>query len=186
MRVVGELDGSTAASISGGLASVTSRDGVVVDVSRLTFMDAAGLHALVAGNERLAAAGGAGLTIRGASGILRRGVELAGLGRLLDDREDIASNCDVLADGDRRALESARRHAGLSVAELFVAYFALGGAADHSQFGAYFDGDTQALDRHRATSRSTPSTSDSATSGAPIGCWRTRRPERTEGLWMRR
>ena len=49
----------------------------------------------------------------------------------------------------RDAVELARRDAGLSVAELFVAYFALGGAADHGQLAAYLNGDAEALDRHQ-------------------------------------
>ena len=43
----------------------------------------------------------------------------------------------------------ARRRAELSVADMFVAYFALGGAADRGQLVAYLDGDTEALDRHQ-------------------------------------
>ncbi len=88
------------------------------------------------------------------------------------------SSCGVATEGGRDALELARRDAGLSVADLFVAYFALGGAADRGQLVAYLNGDAEALDRHQRDSRSMPSTSVSATSGAPISCCRTRRPER--------
>ena len=55
----------------------------------------------------------------------------------------------MAADGGRGALELARRDAGLSVADLFVAYFALGGAADHGELVAYLNGDAEALDRHQ-------------------------------------
>jgi stage II sporulation protein AA (anti-sigma F factor antagonist) len=149
--VAGELDIATAGLMGDGLslASVMPGDRLVVDVSRLTFMDVAGLGVLVATHERLVSAGGAGLVVRGASGIVRRLFELTGLSVLLQDRERRGSGSGVAADGGSDALEFARREAGLSVADLFVAYFALGGAADRGQLVAYLNGDAEVLDRHQ-------------------------------------
>jgi hypothetical protein len=80
---------------------------------------------------------------------VRRVLELTGLLVLLDDRGPVDSSTGVAAEGGRGALELARRAAGLSVGDLFVAYFALGGAADRGQLAAYLDGDAEALDRHQ-------------------------------------
>jgi anti-sigma B factor antagonist len=149
--VAGELDNATAELMGDGLslASVKPADRLVVDVSRLVFMDAAGVRVLLAAHERLVAAGGGGLVIRGASGIVRRVLELTGLTVLLDDRGPVGSSRGVAAEGGRGALELARRAAGLSVGDLFVEYFALGGAADRGQLVAYLNGDAEALDRHQ-------------------------------------
>jgi anti-anti-sigma factor len=149
--VAGELDIATAGLMGDGLslASVMRGNRLVVDVSRLIFMDAAGIRVLVAAHECLVAAGGDGLVIRGASGIVRRVFELTGLTVLLDDRKPVGSGCGVAADGGCWPLELARRAAGLSVGDLFVAYFALGGAADRGQLVAYLNGDGDALDRHQ-------------------------------------
>jgi anti-sigma B factor antagonist len=148
--VAGELDSATAGLMGDGLslASVMPCDRLVVDVSRLVFMDAAGVRVLVAAHERLVAAGGNGLVVRGASGIVRRVLELTGLMVLLDDRGPVGSSSGVAAEGGGE-LELARRAAGLSVGDLFVAYFALGGAADRGQLVAYLNGDAEALDRHQ-------------------------------------
>ena len=149
--VVGELDTATAGLLDDALwmASVMPGERLVVDVSRLTFIDAAGLRVVAAARQRLVAAGRGGLMIRGASGIVRRVFELAGLAVLLHDREPVGSSGGVAADGERWALEVARRRAGLSVADLYVAYFALGGTADLGRLVACLNGDGEALDRHQ-------------------------------------
>jgi hypothetical protein len=41
-------------------------------------------------------------------------------------------------------LEEARIHLGLSVLELWLAYFSLGGVTDAAELGAYLTGDTAA------------------------------------------
>ena len=84
-------------------------------------------------------------------GIVRRVFELTGLTVLLDDGSRPAR---VAGGGRRRGSGEARvgRHpagAELSVADMFVAFFAPGGAADRGQLVAYLDGDTEALDRHQ-------------------------------------
>lgn len=124
-------------------------DRLVIDVSHLIFMDAAGLWVLVAADERLVAAGRGRLVVQGASGIVRRVFELTGLTVLLDDRGLVGASCGVAAEAGRGELELARRRAGLSVVDLFIAYFALGGAADRGQLVAYLNGDTEVLDRHQ-------------------------------------
>lgn len=151
VRVAGELDCLTVAQVGDGLSRASLMPGthVIVDFSRLTFMDAAGLRVLVAAHRLLVAEGREGLVIRGASGIVRKVCELCGLSALLRDRPSAASTSDVAAEGQRRALELGRREAGLSVERLFVAYFALGGAASFGQLVAYLSGDAATLDRHQ-------------------------------------
>jgi anti-sigma B factor antagonist len=151
VRVAGELDCATAGLMGEALslASVIPGDRLVVDVSSLTFMGVAGLRVLLAAHDRLVTAGGGGLVVRGASGIVRRVFELTGLSVLLDDGERVSPRCGVAVEGGRDAFELARRDAGLSVADLFVAYFALGGAADRDELVAYLNGDDDALDRHQ-------------------------------------
>ena len=93
MWAAGELDRATAGLLGDGLslARVRPGDRLVVDVSRLRFMDASGLRVLVAAQRRLVAAGGAGLVIRGASGIVRRVFELTSLTFLLEHEEPMGS-----------------------------------------------------------------------------------------------
>jgi len=131
------------------LASATPGDRLVVDVSCVTFMDAAGLRVVAAAHARRVAAGRAGLVVRGASGTVRRVFDVTGLSVLLEARESMRQCDAATVDGRRGELESARRRGGLSVAELFVAYFALGGTADRGQLVAYLNGDAEALDRHQ-------------------------------------
>src|SRR5215216_545340 len=151
VEVAGELDTATAGLLEDGLwlALMMPGDRVLLDFSRLTFMDAGGIGVVVDAHVRRVAAGGAGVAVLGASGIVRRVFELTGLQMLLDDREPLAMSRTVGAEGRRCELEVARRRAGMSVADLFVAYFALGGAADCSQLVAYLNGDAEALDRHQ-------------------------------------
>ena len=72
------------------MASMMPGDRLVVDFSRLTFMDAAAPRVVVVAHERRGAAGGAGVAVRGASALVRRVFELTGLQVLLDDREHLA------------------------------------------------------------------------------------------------
>jgi anti-sigma B factor antagonist len=151
VQVSGELDTATAGPLEDGLwlASMMPHDRLVLDFARLTFMDAAGLRIVVAAHERRLAAGRAGVEVRGTSGLVRRIFDLTGLSALLDNGEPLAMSRTVRADGCRCELEAARRLAGLSVADLYVGYFALGGAADRRQLLAYLNGDSKALDRHQ-------------------------------------
>ena len=149
VEVMGELDIDTA----GLLDEVLSRNGAgatgraVVDVSDLRFMGAAGLHVLVEAHYRLVGQNQQGLVVRGASGIVRRMVELTELSFLLEGTDSARA---VACQGLRgRDLETGRRAAGLSVTGLFVAYFALGGTADLGQVRAFLGGCDAALDGHQ-------------------------------------
>jgi anti-anti-sigma factor len=152
LRIVGEFDMAAAAEVSEVLSTVMSPTlgRVEVDLSDVTFMDAAGLQMLVTIDNRLAGDGRPGLAVRGASGIVRRIFELTRTTSLLDDREPTVVTSGVLPAASRqaRSLDVARREAGLSVTDLFVAYFALGGTADYGQLVAHLGGDTHALNTH--------------------------------------
>lgn len=155
VRVVGELDLATAPGLDDVLSSVCSTpvERVMVDFSRLTFLSAAGLHVLVAAHNRLLSAGRKGLVVRGASGITRRVLQLTGLTGLLGDLEPTQPTSAVLSHGLPQShghdLERGRRQAGLSVKDLFVSYFALGGTADLGRVNAYLNGNDDVLDSHQ-------------------------------------
>jgi anti-anti-sigma factor len=79
----GELDIASAPHVRRALLRADN-DAVVIDLSRLAFIDAAGMSAIVlARNSRRSA--GLDVQIRGARGIVRRVFELAELGHVLDD-----------------------------------------------------------------------------------------------------
>lgn len=78
----GELDVQTAPQFRDALAGLGGT--IVVDVSNLQFIDAAGLSALVLANQRGAQPSGL-LSVRGARGLVRRVIEVGGLGTLLAD-----------------------------------------------------------------------------------------------------
>jgi anti-anti-sigma factor len=152
VEVVGELDFATAPLLD----EVLSRDGavaigrVVVDVSQLTFMGAAGLSVLVGAHYRLLGECQGELVVRGASGIVRRVVELTELGFRLEDTDSAGAAGAVSCQGLRgRNLEVGRRAAGLSVTDLFVAYFALGGTRTLGEVGACLAGMDDVLDGHQ-------------------------------------
>jgi anti-anti-sigma factor len=152
VEVVGELDFGTASVLDEALwrdgAVATGR--VVVDVSRLTFMGAAGLNVLVGVHYHLVGQGREGLVVRGASGIVRRMVELTGLSALLEGTDSAGLAGAIRWHGLRgRELEVGRRAAGLSVTDLFVDYFALGGTANLGQVRAFLGGLDAALDGHQ-------------------------------------
>jgi anti-anti-sigma factor len=152
VEVVGELDSATAPLLD----EVLSRDGagaigrVVVDVSHLTFMSAAGLSVLVGAHYRLFGECQERLVVRGASRSLRRVVELTKLSFLLEDTDSARVPGAVACQGiPGRNLEVGRRAAGLSVMDLFVAYFALGGTANLGEVGAFLAGRDDVLDGHQ-------------------------------------
>jgi anti-anti-sigma factor len=153
--VGGELDLATAPRLDDVLSSVCSTpvERVTVDISRLTFLSAAGLHVLVAAHDRLLNAGRKGLVFRGASVIVRRVFQLTGLIGLLGDPEPTPSTSAVPSRGLLQShghdLEIGRRRAGLSVNDLFVSYIALGGTADLGRVNAYLNGDDDVLDSHQ-------------------------------------
>lgn len=153
VELAGELDLATVPL----LREVLARDGaaaagrVVVDVSHLTFMGAAGLTVLVEAHYGLLGECRDGLVVRGASGILRRVVELTELSFLLEDPQPTGAPSALSSQGflPGRTLEVGRRAAGLSVTDLFVSYFALGGTADLGGVRAFLSGNDDALDAHQ-------------------------------------
>ncbi|MGS2617362.1 STAS domain-containing protein [Micromonospora sp. LZ34] len=88
--LAGELDLSTA----GELAAVLDRladagtHRLLVDLSGLTFCDSTGIAAFVRGDNRAAAAGG-WLRITGATGRVRRVLQVTGLGEVLGHESDM-------------------------------------------------------------------------------------------------
>jgi anti-anti-sigma factor len=153
VHVAGEHDLSSDDQFSDALAAACSIAlPVVVDMSRLTFIDASGLGTLVAFNNGLIAEGRPSLLIRGTSGIVRRVFEITGLTSWLDDQAtDLTwqANAAASALAGPRRLDVARREADLSVREVFVAYFALGGTAGLDQVTALLAGQPDVLDAHQ-------------------------------------
>jgi anti-anti-sigma factor len=83
IQLVGELD---ILSVHAFLASIdlVTHSTVTVDVSRLTFLDARGLSAIITAAIRLREEGD-DLEVRGAGGIVRRVFEVTGQANLLSD-----------------------------------------------------------------------------------------------------
>lgn len=150
--VAGELDMTVTAQMSDALTGcLLARDRLAVDVSALVFMDLAGLRVLLSVHNRLLGQGGAGIVMRGASGIVRRVFDLTGFTSLLDDSPPVAVHgpSSPRVSGSGRDLENGREHAGLSLKNLFVAYFALGGTADFAGMVAHLGGSAEVLDAHQ-------------------------------------
>jgi anti-sigma B factor antagonist len=151
--VTGELDMTAAADLRDALTAGCSRaeDRLTVDVSGLAFMDLAGLRGLLTAHSWLLSKGRAGITVRGASGMVRRIFELTGFTSLLGDSPPVAvhGHSSLRAWESGRDLEIGRQHAGLSLRDLFVAYFALGGTADFAGMAAHLEGRATVLDAHQ-------------------------------------
>lgn len=149
----GDLDTRTTAQMSDALnrGSSLARSRLVVDVSGLAFMDAAGLRVLVTAHNRLLRAGRAGIAVRGASAAVRRVFELTGFTSLLDDspRTGVREHLPPRVSGSGRELENGRQEAGLSLKSMFVDYFALGGTADFAELAAHLAGRADVLDAHQ-------------------------------------
>jgi anti-anti-sigma factor len=146
--VAGELDVTVADLMDQALAQARPDPGwlLTVDVSHLAFIDANGVRLLV-GADRRWREQGSGLSVRGASAIVRRVFEILRATAVLADEE--AAAAALLRPETSRpagALELARQAAGLSVTDLFVAYIALGGTAGLNQLAGHLAGDPYALD----------------------------------------
>ena len=74
----GDLDFTAAAPMGDALSAARTGpgQGLTVDVSRLDFIDARSVRLLSSADQRLRGSGGTGLRVRGASGIVRRMLEL--------------------------------------------------------------------------------------------------------------
>lgn len=79
LALSGELDIASAPMLEAAFAArcETGRNVMVLDLSQLTFMDSTGLRALIAANE-LCAQHGRELSLTGATGPVRRLLELTG------------------------------------------------------------------------------------------------------------
>jgi anti-sigma B factor antagonist len=89
VRPTGDLDAYTAPELRSRLQGVTGTDTriVVVDLSGVTFIDSAGLGALVGAHRRMREAGGV-LRIVQPPPLVGRAFELTGLNEVLDLCED--------------------------------------------------------------------------------------------------
>lgn len=83
VRCRGGLDFAYTDQLRDVFAGITERD-VVVDLSRLTFVDSTGLSVLLSARRTLQDVGGT-MAIRGARGLVRRVFEVAELADVLDD-----------------------------------------------------------------------------------------------------
>jgi anti-anti-sigma factor len=135
VQAEGELDIATAGQLADALsmACALRSSRVAVDVALLSFMDCSALDVLVAAHKRLLNEERSGLSVRGSSGIVRRLFEVTHLTALLDDRTE---------------LDFGRMAARLSVRELFIDYFALGGTANLGEIAAHVQGVAE-LDDHQ-------------------------------------
>lgn len=151
--VAGELDLMTAAQMSDALMAGCSLAGdrLAVDLSELAFIDVAGVRVLLCAHQRLLGEGRAGIVVRGAQRIVRRVLVLTGCASLLDNSPlaAVQGHSSSRVRGSGRELEDARQHAGLSLRDLFVAYFALGGTADFAGVAAHLGGRAEVLNAHQ-------------------------------------
>ncbi|MGH9087024.1 MAG: STAS domain-containing protein [Acidimicrobiales bacterium] len=83
VSVHGELDLANADRLRDALVEIAGST-VVVDLSDLAFCDSSGLAAIVGARNRIMASGNT-FELRGAVGVVRRTLELTGLGGLLVD-----------------------------------------------------------------------------------------------------
>lgn len=79
IEVSGELDYSNAESLAMCLSVFEPGDSVIVDMSRLAFIDSVGIGVLAHARGR-----GVHITCRGAQAIVRRALEICGLSKILD------------------------------------------------------------------------------------------------------
>ena len=153
LRLAGDVDLDAAAYLGEVLSAACSatQGCLVVDVSGVAFLDAAGLGRLIAAHNHLLQQGRPGLAVWGAAPIVRRVFEITQTTSLLDDREltFVIGDLPPEPSTQGRALDVTRRAAGVSVKDLFVDYFALGGTADLDELVAHLGGETGALDTHQ-------------------------------------
>jgi anti-sigma B factor antagonist len=149
--VSGEVDMITSPQLGEALDRFRAASGgpVEVDLSNVTFMSADGLTVLLHAHRSLLADGKEGLLVVGASGLAKRIIEITGLGFLLYETQAPRATGSEAATQQGLDLDAARRAAHLSITALYVAYFALGGTADLTDFKAFLSGRTGPMDAHQ-------------------------------------
>jgi anti-sigma B factor antagonist len=86
VRLAGEIDLSNASRLQDQLSVLVEHGHVVVDLSDVTFIDSTGLSAFIVGHRRATAAG-TGMHLAGATGTVRRLLELTQLDRHLNHHD---------------------------------------------------------------------------------------------------
>lgn len=151
--VAGDLDMTVTAQMNDALNAACSLPGnlLVVDVAGVTFIDVAGLRVLVRTHNSLLGRGRPGIVVRGAPRIVRRVFGLIGFTSLLDDSPSAGAGRHRSPRDARpgQELEEGRRDANLSLKNMFLAYFALGGTADFPGLAAHLGGIAEVLDSHQ-------------------------------------
>lgn len=151
--VAGDLDMTVTARMKDALDAACSLAGnlLVVDVAGVTFIDVAGVRVLVSTHNSLLRRGRAGIVVRGAPRIVRRVFGLTGFPSLLDESPSAGAGRHRSPRDARpgRELEDGRRYADLSLKNMFLAYFALGGTADFPGMAAHLGGIAEVLDPHQ-------------------------------------
>ena len=70
---------------------------VIIDLSRVSFLDAAGLGALIAGRDAVVEHDGA-LTLAAPSGAARRALDICGVDHVIDVHRSVDEALDALSD----------------------------------------------------------------------------------------
>lgn len=109
IRVDGELDSFSACELRAEITKVLGRQGAIVDIREVTFVDSAGLGALVGGIRRLREAGGSVALCCTRSSVLRL-LRMTGLDRIVAITGSPSEARRVVAD----ALVPAHRRVGLA------------------------------------------------------------------------
>jgi hypothetical protein len=104
---------------------------------------------LIEADERLRDAGRPGLVVRGAYGSVRQIFEILRVTSLLEVPDPAPPAAPAGRPAPAERLDRSLRDARMSVTDLYVAYFALGGTAELAEVAAYLAGDAEALDVHQ-------------------------------------
>ena len=87
LHLGGELDMAGAPALTDALEPLTSRGGIIgMDLTRLTFMDSTGINALCQAAQALGERGR--IVVLNATQAVRRVIEIAGLGHIIDIDDD--------------------------------------------------------------------------------------------------